>query len=217
MFVNNTDNFTLSSLTANQVFATIFSRIPKKWFPKPRFKNLTTSKLATVTLYIKPDGRFRPIGSYAAVPHKAMLSLASKALHKIAHHLPTFMNFNVSHIKSIMHRIAHFSATATKLNLEIFSLGYDIKDFFTAVIHHVLIPRVKFVLGLYKNFFKSNYISIPKFKSKTLPTLFKQTDDTRYYCININDLFEIIQFALVNAYFQVGFHILHQIAGLPMG
>ena len=99
---------------------------------------------------------------------------------------------------------------------------YDVKEFFMNISHPHLLHRIKFTFTIYRKRTKSNYISVPKYRSqaKNLPPLPGRPPPNqahKYFVISLDTLYDIIVFALKSAVFELGSIFILQILGLPMG
>ena len=173
-------------------------------------------KLPKLYLTLKPEGRIRPIGAYSAWDLKNLFSLASRALHSLLNNagLKHFMLANSTDLKVL---VASFNHQARERNFIITQQGYDIKSFYNWIHQTTLIDKIKFTFDLYRKKHHTDHISIPKLKTTKLPPIFGPTNLPEYITIHLDILFEILFFAINNASFTLGVHILKLIFGLPMG
>ena len=226
-FINDKKHFTVMTDVANDVIEvsfvkTIQKQLNKKWL----FHTWSSKKkkLSNLSLTIKMDGvRFRPLGMYHLVPHKPLLSYAASSLAFILENsgLKTFTLFRSKDLKQL---ISDFDIFCHTNDLHINFATFDIKNFFTEVQTTVILPRLKFVLDNYVKTNHTQYISVPKHKNKYANIFNPVTKphcgrdfSSFYYTFSMDMLYDIIVFAINNAYFRVGSYILKQSDGLPQG
>jgi hypothetical protein len=126
---------------------------------------------------------------------------------------------NTGHLKEF---IASFDSFARAHHLFISLLKFDVKEFFTNILHRVLMHRVKFVFDKYTRVNKTDRISVPKYPKTDLhlepiPGHPPRELAHRYFTFKLCDIYDVIQFALSTSVFQLGTIFLVQIVGLPMG
>ena len=170
------------------------------------------------------DGvRFRPLGMYHLVPHKPLLSYAATSLAFILENsgLKTFTLFRSKDLKQF---ISDFDSFCNSNNLHLDFASFDIKNFFTEVQTMHILPRLRFVLDNYVRTNHTQYVSVPKHKNKyahkfnpvTKPHIGRDFSSF-YITFSMDTLYDIIVFAINNAYFRIGSYILKQSDGLPQG
>lgn len=225
-FINDTKHFEIITTendndintVEEKTMTKILSKLKPTWL-KHTWKN-KPNKMPSLYLTIKQDGvRVRPIGTYAKAPHKKLLSYASTALITMLRYsgMKQFSLFESSKLKSI---IQNFENTAIQnINNPTFNHQlYDIKNFYTEIQQKPLEHRLKFCANFFRKTNKTDYISIPKNKANKANKAHPGADTTsQYISFHINTLIEIAHFAINNAYFILGNHILKQILGLAMG
>jgi hypothetical protein len=123
----------------------------------------------------------------------------------------------IKHTNTIKNKIAKHNAHAHQHNFHTTAITLDVKNYYMAIVTQSLIKKVEYTFKLYRAKHKTNIISISKIKDKNLPPIAGPTNHPAYLSTNLNTIFDIILFALNNAYFTLGIHILRQILGLPMG
>ena len=180
------------------------------WKSKPKL-------LAYFYLSFKTDGvRVRPIGSYALVPHKKLLSYNATGIHTIVKFSGS-KNFEFTTTLKFKDKVKDFEDRAKANNFDIHKDTFDVKSFFTEVQKTHTLHRLKFFIALYIKNNKTNLVSIPKSKhTKHKPHPGSDTTGL-FITFHIDDLFDIVKFAMENAYFKLGHFIIQQIDGLPMG
>ena len=170
----------------------------------------------------KLDGiRFGMIGSCAALAHARMFSTYSSTVLPILTHagLRHSCLLNTAHLKAF---VAAFDQYATTHGLLIALVKFDVKEFFTNILHRALLDRVKFVFDKYAHANKTDRISVPKYPKtdttlKPLPGHPPREVAHRYFTFKLSDIYAVIKFALITSVFQLGTVFLVQIVGLPMG
>lgn len=224
-FINDTKHFNVvSEVCTNSIeklyVENIQKSMNKKWLYYT-WKN-KIKKLANLSLTVKMDGvRFRPLGMYHLVPHKKILSYVATALAFILEHsnLKTFTLFRSKDLKKY---ISDFDDFCKQNDLFIDFATLDIKNFFTEVQTNYLLPRLKFVLNNFVKYNHTKFVSVPKYKQYTKRNTNTKTHKGRdnsydFITLSTDMIYDIIVFALNNAYFKLGNYILKQGNGLPQG
>jgi hypothetical protein len=187
-------------------------------------------RLAYLYLTVKDDGlRFRPIGSASPLAHKSMLSHVSTAICAILR-FSGLRHHTYDDTFDLKDDIDGLNAFAHANGLFVHMKTWDIKNFYTEILKHVLLEsyfnisiqrssnRMEFILSYYAQHNGSPFISIPKytkrFKLKPRPGF---VNSSAYYTLHIDMILDVIRFALETAFFKLGTVILLQIVGLVMG
>ena len=167
---------------------------------------------------IKLDGkRARPIGAYAKLNYKNILSHAATAMLNILK-FSGITHFSLLYQQNIKHYIKQINDTAQQGNYFINKDTYDVKNFYTEIQKEELWKRLNFIFDMFVKNNHTNIISIPKFKlQKDCTPKPGSTKDPKFMNFSVAILKNIIHFALNNAFFKIGYHVLKQINGLPIG
>jgi hypothetical protein len=211
-FTDDTKHFTILPNTTPAQIAAQIRASASAWFP---FLIKDSNNIPYAYIIVKMDGRARPIGSFAKVPHKKLLQLASRALNAILKLTP-LKQFTLFQSNSLKHSIASFNATASALGYTISAHTFDVKNFYTEINIIELIKKLDFLLREYSRHYRTKFISRPK-HNKKLPPIPKTTTDPEYFTISTETLRAILIYALSNTSFTIGIHVLRQILGLAMG
>ena len=107
------------------------------WVRKP-------NQLAYFYLTVKKDGvRFRPIGSYASVPHKRLLSYVATSIDQLVK-FSGAKTFNYTNALDFKASIKNFNDTANTKHMKINRCTFDVKDFFTEIQKIEILKRFDF-------------------------------------------------------------------------
>ena len=223
LFIKATLHFKILNTQPSDKTKTLDSTIAKmknNLSKLPMLYNKTAAFLIPgIYITIKMDGvRARPIGSYAKTPYRLLLSRAATALLNILKFsgITQYTIYQSQHLKGYIRNINNIATTA---NAQIRKDTLDIKNFYLEVRKKALLPRIDFIFQAFKKKNHTDFISIPKYKNRNknlLPHPGTDRSDA-YINFNLDTLRAIICFALENAYFELGNHILEQINGIPMG
>ena len=222
IFICDTSHFNLLNIkdskydeTHNTIIKTITTNLKTIKLYYNKSKDFT---LPNLYFSIKLDGkRARPIGAYAKLNYKNILSRAATALLNVLK-FSGITHFSLLYQQNIKAYINNINNIAVKENMFINKDTFDVKNFYTEIQKDELWNRLNFIFSFFKKTNRTDIISIPKFKTQKdcKPKPGSETSP-KYMNFSLKELTKIIDFALNNAFFTIGKHILKQINGLPIG
>ena len=110
-------------------------------------------------------------------------------------------NFEFTTTLKFKDKVKDFEDRAKANDFDIHKDTFDVKSFFTEVQKTHTLHRLKFFIALYIKNNKTNLVSIPKSKqTKHKPHPGPDTTGL-FITFHIDDLFDIVKFAMENAYF----------------
>jgi len=209
------DGFVIGTDVEQSVQRYTKSKLDKKWL-KRTWEGKDTG-LSYLYLTVKTDGvRFRPIGSTAPLPHKRLLSICATALHTVLMH-SGLKHHTFTDSFQLKNDIRQLDDLAQRNGWFVWRVLWDIKNFYTEINKHALLPRLKYVLDRYRAHNRTNKVSVPKIKTKNTKPKPGTDRSGKYFDISLDMLFAVIKFAMETAFFKLGMVILLQVLGLVMG
>jgi hypothetical protein len=166
----------------------------------------------------KDLSRFRPIVSYFKHPLKRVFQVTQRAVMFIIKNMRV-THFTLNRTQDLLAHLAGFQTelSATFDNDTAFlPFSMDIKEMFTDLLHSVVRDSIIFVISQANDLTRSKFVRIPR--DKALKCSFgKSSNRFETDHISFEQIFDVVDFDIRNAFFTVGDQIFHQINGAPIG
>jgi hypothetical protein len=220
VFCDDTKHYEMiTERTSEQILAGIkLSFVQNGWFSVATLSRAVGLPYGYAVPKAKDLSRNRPIVSYVRHPLKNVFRVAQKAIMFIIKNMKV-AHFTLNRTQDLLDKFQEFNSELSQTfgsQTRLVPFSMDIKEMFTELLHSAVCDAIIFVINQANDLTRSRFVRVPKDKSLRC-SFGKSSNKFETDHITFDQIFEVVQFDIKNAFFTVGDHIFRQVNGVPIG